>query len=65
LFPGIYVFIGGIAVQQFFILVFTFFTIRFHRTLLQQVKKGVEGASSALPLLYAIYAVLILIIVCS
>ena len=54
---------GGVAFQQFFILVFCLFAIQFHQTILQQVRQGVEGASSALPLLYAIYAVLLLITV--
>lgn len=54
---------GGVGVQQFFILVFSFFAIKFHRTILQQLQQGVEGVSSALPLLYAVYAVLLLITV--
>lgn len=55
---------GGVAFQQFFILVFVFFAIKFHRTLLQQMRQGTNGISVALPLLYAVYAVLILITVC-
>jgi hypothetical protein len=54
---------GGVGVQQFFILVFSFFAIKFHRTILQQIRQGVEEVSSALPLLYAIYTVLTLITV--
>ena len=52
---------GGVAFQQFFILVFFFFAIKFHRIILQEVREGEEGALSALPLLYAVYSVLILI----
>ena len=55
---------GGVAVQQFFILVFLFYAIKFHRLVLSQIQQGTEGVSSALPLLYAIYAVLLLITVC-
>jgi hypothetical protein len=54
---------GGVGVQQFFILVFLFFAIEFHRLILIQIRQGVEGASSALPLLYAVYGVLALITV--
>jgi hypothetical protein len=54
---------GGVAVQQFFILVFFFYAIKFHQIVLHQVQQGIQGASSALPLLYAIYAVLLLITV--
>jgi hypothetical protein len=53
---------GGVAFQQFFILVFVFFATKFHRIILQdQVQQGVEGVSKVLPLLYAVYAVLTLI----
>lgn len=55
---------GGVGFQQFCILVFLFFAVQFHRTILQQIREDVKGASSALPLLYAIYAVLALITVC-
>jgi hypothetical protein len=54
---------GGVGIQQFFILVFSFFATKFHQTILQQVRQGVAGVSRALPLLYALYAVLILITV--
>lgn len=52
---------GGVAFQQFFILVFVFFAIKFHQTILQRGRQGVEGGSHALQLLYAVYAVLTLI----
>lgn len=55
---------GGVALQQFFILVFLFYAIKFHRIVLHQIRQGVEGMSSALSLLYAIYVVLMLITVC-
>ncbi|TVY90551.1 Sphingoid long-chain base transporter, partial [Lachnellula willkommii] len=58
---AIHVYMGGVAFQQFFILVFTIFAMRFHRTVLRLRRQGVPGAASALPLLYAIYAVLLLI----
>jgi hypothetical protein len=43
--------------------VFLFFAIKFHRVVLQQLRQGAEGVHSALPLLYAIYTVLMLITV--
>ncbi|PVI00601.1 hypothetical protein DM02DRAFT_671901 [Periconia macrospinosa] len=58
---AIHIYMGGVAVQQFFILVFLFYAIKFHRMVLQQIQQGTEGVSGALPLLYAIYAVLLLI----
>ncbi|QKX61007.1 uncharacterized protein TRUGW13939_08153 [Talaromyces rugulosus] len=58
---AIHIYMGGIAVQQFFIVVFFFFAIKFHRIILEQVRQGVHGVSSVLPLLYAVYAVLLLI----
>ncbi|KFY11795.1 hypothetical protein V492_04258 [Pseudogymnoascus sp. VKM F-4246] len=58
---AIHIYMGGVGFQQFFILLFLFFAIKFHQIILQQIQQGVKGASSALPLLYAIYAVLTLI----
>lgn len=53
---------GGVAFQQFFILVFVFFAIKFHRIILrEEVQQVAEGISRVLPLLYAVYAVLTLI----
>jgi hypothetical protein len=60
---GIYVYMGGVGFQQLSIFAFSFFAIKFHRMILQQVREGVEGVSTAFPLLYALYAVLILITV--
>ncbi|KAH8797620.1 RTA1 like protein-domain-containing protein [Xylogone sp. PMI_703] len=58
---GIHIYMGSVAFQQFFILVFVFFAIRFYRIVLQQVRQGAKGASDALPLLYTVSAVLTLI----
>jgi hypothetical protein len=54
---------GGVGFQQAFILVFSFFAIKFHRTILQLARQGVEDVSKAIPLLYAVYAGLLLITV--
>jgi hypothetical protein len=54
---------GGVGFQQAFILVFSFFAVKFHRTILQLARQGVEDISRAMPLLYAVYAVLLLITV--
>ncbi|PON24190.1 hypothetical protein TGAM01_v206878, partial [Trichoderma gamsii] len=61
---AIHIYMGGVALQQFFILVFLFYAVKFHRIVLQQIRQGAEGVSSALPLLYAMYIVLMLITVC-
>lgn len=61
---AIHIYMGGVALQQFFILIFLFFAVQFHRHILQQMRNGVEDRSRALQLLYAIYAVLVLITVC-
>ncbi|OBT91793.2 hypothetical protein VE01_09358 [Pseudogymnoascus verrucosus] len=58
---AIHIYMGGVGFQQFFILLFLVFAIKFHQTVLQQVRQGAKGASGALPLLYAIYLVLALI----
>ena len=55
---------GGVGLQQFFILVFVIFAIKFHTIVRLQMRQGVPGVSRALPLLYAVYAVLALITVC-
>lgn len=53
---------GGVAFQQFFILVFVFFAIKFHWIILrEEVQQVAEGVLRVLPLLYAVYAVLTLI----
>jgi hypothetical protein len=54
---------GGVAIQQFFILVFFFYAIKFHKKIQTHIRQGVEGVSSVLPLLHALYAVLLLITV--
>ncbi|KFY02917.1 hypothetical protein V490_00365 [Pseudogymnoascus sp. VKM F-3557] len=58
---AIHIYMGGVGFQQLCILVFLSFAVQFHRTILNQIREDVKGASSALPLLYAIYAVLALI----
>ncbi|KIM94827.1 hypothetical protein OIDMADRAFT_59993 [Oidiodendron maius Zn] len=58
---GIHIYMGGVGIQQFFILVFAFFAIKFHRTVANQLCQGNTEVSKALPLLYALYAVLLLI----
>jgi hypothetical protein len=60
---GIHIYMGGVAVQQFFILVFFFYAIKFHQTIHNHIRQGVEGVFSVLPLLHALYAVLLLITV--
>jgi hypothetical protein len=62
--PAIHIYMGGVAVQQFFILVFIVYAVKFHRIVLHQNRQAIEGASSALQLLYAIYGVLLLITAC-
>lgn len=60
LYPGLHVYMGGVGFQQFFILIFLYIAFRFQ----QQVKKeNPNKLSQALLLLYAEYAVLILITV--
>lgn len=54
---------GGVAFQQFFILVFIVFAIKFHRIVLQQIRQGTVEGLNVLTLLYAVYAVLFLITV--
>jgi hypothetical protein len=60
---GLHIYMGGVGIQQCFILVFSFFAVKFHRTILQQARQGAEEVLKAVPLLYAVYAVLILITV--
>jgi hypothetical protein len=60
---GLHIYMGGVGIQQCFILMFSVFAIKFHRTILQQVRQGTEECLKTLPLLYAVYAVLILITV--
>ena len=60
-FKGIHIYMGGIGLQQAFILLFLFLAIKFHRELLQEHRT--EKTSRALQLLYVEYAVLVLITV--
>ncbi|KAJ5117611.1 hypothetical protein N7448_011243 [Penicillium atrosanguineum] len=42
---AIHIYMGGVAVQQFFILVFFFYAVKFHRIVLQLIRQGVEEYS--------------------
>ncbi|MCJ1301210.1 hypothetical protein MMC08_004009 [Hypocenomyce scalaris] len=56
---GLHIYMIGVGVQQTFALLFLFFVINFHRTLFKE--RLTNETSRALPMLYAIYAVLTLI----
>ena len=58
---GLHIYMIGVGVQQTFVLLFLFFANNFHRTLLKE--KLTNETSRALPMLYALYAVLTLITV--
>ena len=58
---GLHIYMIGVGVQQTFALLFLFFVINFHRTLFKE--RLTNETSRALPMLYAIYAVLTLITV--
>ncbi|KIW19615.1 hypothetical protein PV08_00188 [Exophiala spinifera] len=63
---GIHVYMGGIGLQQFFILVFVGLAIKFQREVTKTEKHQIPAATSAKewrPLLYALYATLGLITV--
>lgn len=61
---GLHIYMIGVGIQQAFILLFIFFAIKFHRTVLSQPLRRVIGETkSALGLLYTLYTVLILITV--
>lgn len=52
---------GGIGIQQLFIFIFLFLTVKFHREMLRE--RRTERTPAALRLLYVVYAVLLLITV--
>ncbi|KAI9707846.1 MAG: hypothetical protein M1820_004452 [Bogoriella megaspora] len=56
---GLHIYMGGIGIQQLFILLFTFLAIKFHLQLLHQPPS--PHRSRGLLLLYTLYAVLLLI----
>ncbi|TVY67364.1 Protein RTM1 [Lachnellula suecica] len=58
---GIHIYMGGIGLQQFFIVVFTGLAVKFHREMLQLDKSGVILRQGWKKLLYALYASLALI----
>ncbi|KAF8850075.1 hypothetical protein BDZ45DRAFT_809419 [Acephala macrosclerotiorum] len=57
---GLHIYMAGVGIQQAFILVFFVFAIKFHRTYLAE-RSQIKTSNSPLPLLYTLYAVLILI----
>jgi hypothetical protein len=64
LLSGLHIYMGGVGIQQFFILVFIFFATQFHRAVLRGQGLDRKTKSNALKLLYTLYAVLVLITVC-
>ncbi|KAG0647404.1 putative lipid transporter atnI [Hyphodiscus hymeniophilus] len=56
---GIHIYMGGVGLQQFFIIIFMILAIQFHRDLRRQ--QSTSRIASAWRMLYVIYAVLILI----
>ncbi|KAH6676560.1 RTA1 like protein-domain-containing protein [Halenospora varia] len=60
---GLHIYMAGVGIQQFFIFVFVLFAIKLHRTILSQSALNISNnsAKSPFPLLYTIYAVLLLI----
>ncbi|KAH8678857.1 RTA1 like protein-domain-containing protein [Tricladium varicosporioides] len=60
---GLHIYMAGVGIQQFFIFVFVLFAIKLHRTILSQGTLNITNSSakSPFPLLYTIYAVLLLI----
>ncbi|KAM0141532.1 hypothetical protein ACHAO1_001720 [Botrytis cinerea] len=58
---GLHVYMVGVGIQQFFIFVFLFFAFKFHQTLRSQSRQNVYTSRQAWSLLYALYAVILLI----
>ena len=58
---GIHIYMGGIGIQQFFIIIFTVLAVQFHRDLHQQPRT--KGNRQARYLLYVLCTVLVLITV--
>ncbi|KAJ7585078.1 RTA1 domain-containing protein [Mycena floridula] len=59
-FKGIHIYMGGIGLQQFFIVVFLVLAVHLHRQLLKLERYG-TGKKNWRPLLFSLYASLILI----
>ena len=57
---GLHIYMGGVGIQQLFVLGFVFFAGAFHRKVLEQRR---EDRARALGLLYVLYACLALITV--
>lgn len=57
---GLHVYMAGVGVQQFFVLVFVVYAISFHVKILRQRR---SDAQKALVLLYVLYACLALVTV--
>ncbi|KAK3725926.1 hypothetical protein LTR37_000074 [Vermiconidia calcicola] len=57
----LHIYMAGVGVQQFFILVFLACAIQFHRTILQERKLNGVTKSKAMTLLYTLYTCLVLI----
>jgi hypothetical protein len=60
---GIHIYMGGIGLQQFFILIFTGLAIMFHRRVLQLEAQGHHVEKGWMRLLYTLYGSLALITV--
>ena len=58
---GLHIYMGGIGLQQFFILVFTSAAVAFHRRMLVLEKQGALVKWNWRPLLYTLYASLTLV----
>ncbi|TGO92102.1 hypothetical protein BPOR_0010g00140 [Botrytis porri] len=58
---GLHVYMVGVGIQQFFIFVFLFFAFKFHQTLRDQSRRNSYTPRQAWSLLYALYAVILLI----
>ncbi|TGO18828.1 hypothetical protein BTUL_0007g00460 [Botrytis tulipae] len=58
---GLHVYMIGVGIQQFFIFVFLFFAFKFHQTLRDQSRRKIYTPRQAWSLLYALYAVILLI----
>jgi hypothetical protein len=59
---GLHVYMGGVGLQQLFILLFSILIVKFHRRLLNLERSvGLGEKSNWLPLLYATYACLVFI----
>ncbi|KAG4029822.1 hypothetical protein MFRU_014g01200 [Monilinia fructicola] len=58
---GLHVYMAGVGIQQLFIFVFLYFAFKFHQTLRAQSRQNIHYPRQARSLLYALYAVIVLI----